>query len=113
MCMFAQGSAGKKGGRGQVGAPGVEVSITQYDSKKIEEESQIRLLCDVPVISTFQGPAGLPGLKGMKGYPGLEGPPGLTGLPGLPGKPGRKVTNNNQTYNINFSRYYRNILCFR
>lgn len=97
ICAFVQGSAGKKGGRGQVGAPGVEVSITQYDfkkKKKTEKESQIRLLGDATLISTLQGPAGLPGLRGMKGYPGLEGPPGLTGLPGLPGKPGRKVTNN-------------------
>lgn len=96
ICVFAQGSAGKKGERGQVGSPGVEVSLTQYDlkEKKTEKESQIRRLDDVTVISTFQGPAGLPGLRGMKGYPGLEGPPGLTGLPGLPGKPGRKVTNN-------------------
>lgn len=93
--MYAQGLAGKKGGRGQVGAPGLEVSITQYDLKrKTEKELQIRLLGDGTVISTFQGPPGLPGLTGMKGYPGLEGPPGLTGLPGLPGKPGQKVTNN-------------------
>lgn len=45
ICVFAQGSAGKKGGRGQVGAPGVEVRITQYDLKKqnkTEKESQIR-----------------------------------------------------------------------
>lgn len=26
--VFTQGLAGKKGGRGQVGAPGIEVSIT-------------------------------------------------------------------------------------
>lgn len=58
-------------------------------------ESQIGLFSDVAVISTVQGPAGLPGLRGMKGYPGMDGPPGLTGLPGFPGKPGRKV--NKQT----------------
>lgn len=29
VCVLTQGSAGRKGGRGQVGAPGIEVRITQ------------------------------------------------------------------------------------
>lgn len=76
--------------------------------KKTGKESQIRLLGDVSVTSTFQGPAGLPGLRGMKGYPGLEGPPGLPGLPGLPGKPGRKVTNN-LSENRTLRRVFKNV----
>lgn len=106
--VFAQGSAGKKGGRGPVGALGVEVSVTQcgtFFKKNGKKESQIWLLSDATVISTFQGSAGLPGLRGTKGYPGLDGPPGLTGLPGLPGKPGRKVIITKKDRKMWYKRY--------
>lgn len=41
ICVFAQGSAGKKGERGQVGSPGVEVSLTQYDLKEKKNRKRI------------------------------------------------------------------------